>query len=99
MAHELVAQRLNQHRACQMASLARGSYGGGGNKEKQAVANEPVRQALQELVGRHPGWGFWKYHRLRKNGVMVNHKRLWRLHRAFGLQLGKRRKSAGRPSD
>ena len=52
-----------------------------------------MREALQALVERHWSWGFWKYHRrLRKNGVLVNHKRLWRRYRALGLQLGKRRK-------
>jgi len=33
---------------------------------------------LQALIQRHSGWGFWKYYsRLRKLGVVINHKRLW----------------------
>ena len=56
------------------------------------VAYTAVTAALQALVGRYPGWGFWKYHhRLRKNGLVVNHKRLWRIYQALRLQLGKRR--------
>ena len=40
-----------------------------------------------------------KYHRrLRKNGVLVNHKRLWRRYQALGLQLGKRRKKRRLPN-
>lgn len=40
-----------------------------------------TRPALQALVARHPGRGFWKYHhRLRKNGALINHKCPWRLH-------------------
>lgn len=98
MAHTLVAQGLSQRRACQVAGLARGSYGGGGQEAKRAAADGPVREALQALVERHRGWGFWKYHhRLRKNGVLVNHKRLWRLYQALGLQLGKRRKKRRLP--
>ncbi len=97
-AHQLVAQGLSQRRACQVTGLARGGYGSGGKNAKQAGADEPVQQALQALVARHPGWGFWKYHhRLRKNGVLVNHKRLWRLYQALGLQLGKRRKKRRLP--
>ena len=76
-----------------MAGLTRGSYGNGGTQEKRAVADEPVRETSLALVERHRGWGFWKdHHRLRKNGVRVNRKRLWRLYQALGLQLGKRRK-------
>jgi putative transposase len=94
----LVAQGLSQRRACQVTGLARGSYGSGGKNAKQALVDEPVQQALQALVARHPGWGFWKYHhRLRKNGVLVNHKRLWRLYQALSLQLGKRRKKRRLP--
>lgn len=98
MAHALVAQGLSQRRACQVASLARGSYGGGGHGVKRAAADGPVCEALLSLVERHRGWGFWKYyHRLRKNGVLVNHKRLWRLYQTLGLQLGKRRKKRRLP--
>jgi putative transposase len=51
-----------------------------------------VVAALLALVQRHPGWGFWKYYyRLRKDGLTVNHKRLWRLYQAQRLQLGRRR--------
>jgi len=69
VAHALVAQGLSQRRACQATGLARGRYGGGGREAKQAAADGPVREALQALVERHRGGGFWKdHHRLRKNG-------------------------------
>ena len=98
MAHALVAQGLSQRRACQVAGLARGSYGGGGQEANRAVADGPVREELQALVERHRGWGFWKdHHRLRKNGELVNHKRLWRLYQALGLPLGKHRKKCRLP--
>jgi putative transposase len=55
--------------------------------------DEPVQQALQTLTGRHPGWGFWKLpHRLRKNGLLINHKRTLRSYRALALNLPRRLK-------
>ena len=53
---------------------------------------------LRAVVKRHGGWGFWKYYyRLRKLGVAVNHKRVWHIYQALGLQLGKRRKKKRLP--
>ena len=98
-AHQLVAHGLSQRRACQVVRLARSSYARGGRATAQAAADAAVTAALQALVARHPGWGFWKYqYRLRKNGVVVKHKRLWRIYQALGLQLGKRRKKRRLPA-
>jgi len=62
--------------------LARGSYApppNGGRGGLQPGDTELVAH-LQAQVQRHSGWGFWKYYyRLRKLGVVVNHKRLWRI--------------------
>ncbi|WP_201987739.1 IS3 family transposase, partial [Hymenobacter rubidus] len=61
-------------------------------------ANDVVVAALLAVVKRHAGWGFWKYHyRLRKDGLLVNHKRLWRLYQAHQLQLNRRRKKRRLP--
>lgn len=50
--------------------------------------DEPVQQALRALSGRHPGWDFWKlHHRLRKNGLVINHKCTLRIYRALALSL------------
>ncbi|OGX91459.1 IS3 family transposase [Hymenobacter coccineus] len=69
--------------------LCRGSYATRPANEK----DEPVQEALRTLSGRHPGWGFWKlHHRLRKNGLSINHKRTWRIYRAMGLHLPRRLK-------
>jgi putative transposase len=52
-----------------------------------------VQAALRTLTGRHPGWGFWKlHHRLRKNGLVINHKRTLRIYRALALNLPRRLK-------
>ena len=98
-AHHLVAHGLSQRRACQVVRLARSRYERGGPATARLAADAAVTAALQALVARHPGWGFWKYHhRLRKNNVVVNHKRLWRIYPALGLQLGKRRKKRRLPA-
>lgn len=64
--------------------FARSSY----NPVAQRGRDEPVQQALWALGGRHPGWGFWKLHqRLRRNGLVINHKRTLRIYRALVLNL------------
>ena len=53
---------------------------------------------LRAVVKRHGGWGFWTYyHWLRKLGVAVNHKCVWRIYQVLGLQLGKRCKKKRLP--
>ena len=68
--------------------LARGTYAppaSGGRGGIQPADPELVRR-LRAVVKHHGGWGFWKYyHRLRKLGVAVNHKRVWRIYQALRL--------------
>ncbi len=79
----------SQRRACALVGLSRGRYG----RVPQGRKDEPGQEALRALTGRHPGWGFWKlHHRLRKNGLLFNHKRTWRIYRALGLNLPRRLK-------
>ena len=80
--------------------LARASYAAppGGGRGGLQPADADLVSRLRALVKRHGGWGFWKYHyRLRKLGVRVNHKRLWRIYQTISLQLGKRRKKKHLP--
>lgn len=57
--------------------------------------NHALEDVLRQLAEQHPRWGFWKlYHRLRTQGIIVNHKRLYRLYRLLNLNLrrtGKKR--------
>ena len=54
----------------------------------RGLNDEPVQQALRVLSGRHPVLGFWKlHHRLRKNGLVVNHKLTLRIYRVLALNL------------
>lgn len=44
--------------------------------------------ALQKQSEAHPREGFWKsYHRLRNQGIVVNHKKLYRIYKTMGLPL------------
>jgi len=93
-----VAGGLSRRRACALVGLARRCYAARPASRRPA-ADAPVLAALLALVKRHPGWGFWKYYyRLRKDGVVVNHKRLWRLYRTQRLQVGRRRKKRRVPA-
>lgn len=84
---------MSQRRACALVGLARRSFAlpPGGGRGGHTAADAALIVRLQALVKRHRGWGFWKYyHRLRKDGEVVNHKRLWRLYVAQRLQVGQR---------
>ena len=97
-----MARGLSQRRACALVGLARASYAtppGRGTPHTASASDAVVVTALRALVQRHPGWGFWKYYyRLRKDGLLVNHKRLWRLYQAHKLQLKRRRKKRRLPA-
>ena len=55
--------------------------------------DDEVIEALNQLVEKHPRWGFWKcFHRLRRLGHSWNHKRVLRVYRAMKLNLPRRTK-------
>jgi putative transposase len=52
-----------------------------------------VVEALNQIVGEHPRWGFWKcFNRLRLLGHGWNHKRVRRVYREMRLNLPRRTK-------
>jgi putative transposase len=84
-----VSKGWSQRRACALVGLARASY----QPLVRGRNDESVQYALRALTGRHPGWRFWKlHHRLRKNGLIINHKRTLRIYRALALNLPRRLK-------
>jgi len=53
----------------------------------------PVFQALEELVEKHPAICFWQSHyRLRRKGHPWNHKKVYRIYSAMGLNIRRRHK-------
>ena len=56
-------------------------------------SDQAVEQAIEKVTSKHPSWGFWKvYHRLRKDGLGVNHKRLGRVYGQLKLNLPRKKK-------
>lgn len=54
-----------------------------------------LHQHLVTMAENRPTWGFWKlFHRIRLDGTIVNHKRLYRLYKEANLNL--RRKTRKR---
>ncbi len=51
---------------------------------------DELRQLLRELAERHPRHGYWRlYRKIRRSGMVVNHKRIYRLYREEGLKIRK----------
>lgn len=56
-----------------------------------AKADEPVIDALNGLVEKHPAIGFWKcYKRLKRAGTEWNHKKVYRIYTQLGLNIRRR---------
>jgi len=93
---EVLAVLVQEHqlpvrRACQAVRLSRAAYYR--PPRSRLVRDADVVTALNEVVGRHSRWGFWKcFHRLRRAGHRWNHKRVHRVYCALRLNLPRRAK-------
>lgn len=57
------------------------------------IRDKEVIDKLNEVVGKHSRWGFWKcYHWMRFRGSEFNHKKVWRVYKSLGLNLPRRTK-------
>lgn len=80
---------ISVRRGCQAAGLARSTY----RYTRRPRRDEEVIDALRALVERHPAIGFWQaYHRLRLARHAWNHKRVYRVYTALGLNIRGRAK-------
>ena len=78
-------------RACQAVRLSRAAYYR--PPRSRLLRDSAVVTALNDVVGRHSRWGFWKcFHRLRRAGHRWNHKRVYRVDCARRLNLPRRTK-------
>ena len=74
---------------CAAAGLARSTY----QYQAKPKDDEEVIDALNALVAKHPAIGFWQaFHRLRLAGHAWNHKRVYRVYTALGLNIRRRTK-------
>jgi putative transposase len=86
---ELINQGLSKRQACGIVQLSGRLLGNQSLKKP----NKAVEQAIEKLTHRHPSWGFWKiYYPLRKDGLVINHKRLWRVYCQLQLNLPRKKK-------
>jgi putative transposase len=61
------------------------------NHKKQS--DELVEGQLQNLANCHSSWGFWKmYHRIRNQGLSINHKKVYRIYTQMKLNMRRKYK-------
>ena len=81
---------ISERRACRLVGLSRSCY-----RQPPVVDAETqsLREQVQQLAYQHKRFGYRRIHDLlRLQGLLVNHKRIWRLYREQNLSVRKRRK-------
>ena len=89
--HLVAEHDLSVKRACVAVQLSRSAYYQ--PPRDRLEQDEPIIDALNQLVEARPRWGFWKcFDRLRLDGHGWNHKRVHRVYCLMRLNLPRRRK-------
>jgi putative transposase len=89
------AKGVSQRRACKVVGVHRSVA----RYCRSKPSDEALRERLRTLAGRHRRYGYLRLHvLLRREGFMVNHKKIYRLYREEGLAVRtrKRKRLAGR---
>lgn len=87
--HMTTEHKVSVRQGCKAVGMARSTY----RYVRKEKADEEVIDALDELVEEKPAIGFWMaYHRLRREGRPWNHKRVYRVYTALGLNIRRRAK-------
>jgi putative transposase len=77
----------SERRACRLLHLSRSTW----QYRSRRPADSEIRQQLRDLAAKLPRYGYKRLcRRLRKNGVKVNHKKIYRLYREEQLMVRKR---------
>lgn len=77
-------KQVSVRQACKLVSLPRSVY----RYQRKPKDDQPLMDALEELVKKHPTIGFWKcYYRLRRKGYKCNHKKLYRVYKLLKLNI------------
>jgi putative transposase len=80
---------VSERRACRVVGIGRSSRRYRGRRADDAA----VRHRLRELAAERRRFGYRRLHvLLRRAGLLVNHKRLYRLYREEGLQVRRRQR-------
>jgi putative transposase len=79
----------SQRKACELANIARSSFRYRANTEK----DDQLRRRLTELAHEKPRYGYRRLAiLLRRGGEIVNHKRVFRVYRAAGLSVKRKKR-------
>lgn len=80
---------LSERRACRLIGVWRSTC----RRRRQRTDDAPTRLRLQGLAGQWPRFGYRRLHvLLRREGLAINHKRVYRLYREAGLAVRRRRR-------
>ena len=80
---------ISQRQACKTVSLPRSTQ----QYKPKPKDDTVVVEQLQQLVEKHPAIGFWQsYFRIRRNGYIWNHKRVYRVYTDLKLNIRRRYK-------
>jgi putative transposase len=83
---------LSERRACLLVDLSRTAYGYQNHREDDSV----LRHRLRDLAGERKRFGSPRLHiMLKREGLVVNHKRTERIYKEEGLALRKKRRRKG----
>lgn len=96
MTHLIEKHSVSASRACRTVDLALSSY----KYEASRDAEEPkIRESLRMHAAHRRRWGYRRLRTLlRREGYVLNHKRVYRLYREEQLQVRRRRRSKPRVS-
>ncbi|HEY9898575.1 MAG TPA: IS3 family transposase [Pantanalinema sp.] len=82
--------QLSERRACGLANLAKSVWQ---YKSKKAVSDAPLKEQLLELARERPRFGYRRlWAMLRRQGEVVNRKRVYRVYRELGLAVRRRKR-------
>ena len=85
--------KISERRACQLVGLSRTVLH---YESKAQPANMQLQARLIELAGERRRFGYRRLHALvRREGILANHKRIYRLYREAGLAVRRRKRRHG----
>ena len=83
------AERVSARRVCRLVGLSRSRW----HYRPRRGADGRLRERLRTLAAARPRWGYQQLHvLLRREGYVVNHKKVLRLYREEGLAVARRRR-------
>jgi putative transposase len=81
---------VSERRACRLVGIGRSTLR---YRSRPRPEEESLRRRLRELAAQRPRFGYRRLHvLLRREGVIINHKRVERLYREEGLAVRRRRR-------